>query len=109
MNPNITPEVAAKNADLHRQLEAAAGTTGRLAIGVWPIVRIQGWGLLPFSASSKAHYFLRGTETFEGGRFVYSNCGVRGAETAQIPLLVPGTFPRCQRCAQSLSHAKRFS
>lgn len=102
-----TPEqIAEANADLHRQLEAKAM---HLAIGVWPIVRTQGWGLLPFCARSKAHYFLRGTETFEGGRFVYSNCGMRGAETVQVPLLVPGTFPRCQRCAQSLSHAKRFS
>ena len=82
--------------------------SGHIAIGVWPVVRMQGWALLPFRGD-KAHYFQRGTETFEGGRFVYSNCGVRGAETIQVPLLVPGNFPRCQRCAQSLSHAKRFS
>ncbi|MDF3858096.1 hypothetical protein P3W70_07050 [Achromobacter denitrificans] len=82
--------------------------SGYLAIGVWPIVRMQGWGILPFRGD-KAHYFQRGSQTPEGGRFVYSNCGMRGAETEQVPLLVPGNFPRCQRCVQSLPHAKRSS
>lgn len=82
--------------------------SGHLALGVWPVVSLKGWGLLPFRGN-KAHYFQRGAESGEGGRFVYSTCGLRGAETHQIPVLVPGNFPRCQRCAQSLPHAKRFS
>ncbi len=82
--------------------------SGRLAIGVWPVVRLKGWGLLPFRGN-KAHYYQRGTESAEGGRFVYSTCGLSGAETHQIPVLIPGNFPRCQRCAQSLTHAKRFA
>ncbi|MBV7482506.1 hypothetical protein [Bordetella sp. BOR01] len=79
-----------------------------LAIGVWPVVREQGWGLLPFRGD-KVHYFHRGALTAEGGRFAYSTCGMRGAETVQVPLLVPGNFPRCRRCADALPAFKRYA